>query len=66
METRIFAIALIINRRLGGNLAELLGKLALTIRARTKFAGRVRALTGEGRMQAAVLIALPSAALLKR
>lgn len=59
METRIFAIALIINRRLGGNLAELLSKLALTMRSRAKFSGRVRALTGEGRMQAVVLIALP-------
>jgi tight adherence protein B len=64
VETKIFAIALIINRRLGGNLADLLGKLALTMRSRVRFAGRVRALTGEGRMQAAVLIALPSAALL--
>lgn len=63
MEMHIFVVALIVNQRVGGNLAELLTKLASLIRMRVKMQGRVRALTGEGRMQAAVLLALPIVAL---
>jgi tight adherence protein B len=59
MELRIFAVALIINSRTGGNLAELLLKLATLIRKRLTLAGRIKALTGEGRMQALVLALLP-------
>ncbi len=59
MELRIFVIALIVQHRAGGNLAELLIKLARVMRKRITLKGRVRALTGEGRMQAWVLIALP-------
>lgn len=59
VEMQLFATALIINQRVGGNLAEVLNRLAETMRKRGKFHGRLRALTGEGRMQATVLIALP-------
>ncbi len=64
IETQIFVVALIVNRQTGGNLAELLDGLAGTMRKREKFKGRLRGLTGEGRMQAAVLIALPILAML--
>ncbi len=60
-ETQLFATALIINRQVGGNLAEVLAKLAVTMRRRNHFQARVKALTGEGRMQAVVLTALPVA-----
>ncbi len=63
MEVQIFAVALMVNRKVGGNLAELLTNLADMMRKRVKFRGRVRALTGEGRMQASVLTALPVFAL---
>ncbi|UUO07230.1 type II secretion system F family protein [Blastopirellula sp. J2-11] len=59
MELRIFAVALIVQQRAGGNLADLLKKLADLIRKRVKMRRRVKALTGEGRMQAVVLIAMP-------
>lgn len=59
MEMRIFAVALIVQQRAGGNLAELLKKLAELIRKRVRMKRRVRALTGEGRMQATVLIGMP-------
>lgn len=59
IETQIFAAALIINRQIGGNLAEVLARLAETMRKRAQFHARVHALTSEGRMQAAVLMALP-------
>ena len=59
MELRIFVVALIVQRRSGGNLADLLVKLGTLMRKRMAMRSRVRALTGEGRMQAAVLMALP-------
>lgn len=59
MELQIFVVAMIINSRSGGNLAELLAKLATLLRKRSTMQSRIRAMTGEGRLQAAVLIALP-------
>jgi tight adherence protein B len=64
MELQIFVVALLVQARSGGNLVELLDNLAATVRKRGKLADRVRALTGEGRMQARVLILLPVASLL--
>ena len=63
MELEIFVVALLVQARSGGDLAELLDNLALMVRKRLQLQKRVRALTGEARMQAAVLIALPIAAL---
>lgn len=63
MELQIFVVALLVQARFGGDLAELLTNLAAMIRKRFKLADRVRALTGEGRMQATVLMILPIAAL---
>jgi tight adherence protein B len=63
MELQIFVVALLVQARSGGNLVELLDNLALTVRKRIKLSDRVRALTGEGRMQARVLLVLPVAAL---
>jgi tight adherence protein B len=59
MELRIFVVAVIINSRTGGALSELLNKLAAMIRKRLTLQSRTRALTGEGRMQAWILAALP-------
>lgn len=60
MELRIFTIAMIVHKRAGGNLAELLQKLSGLVRKRVKMKRRVKSLTGEGRMQAVVLIAMPT------
>lgn len=51
--------AISIQREVGGNLAEVLDLVAGTIRERTGLRGQIKALTGEGRMSAAVLVALP-------
>lgn len=59
MELKILIVALLIQSRSGGNLAELLQNLATTVRKRLVLQQKVKALTGEGRMQAVVLIALP-------
>ncbi len=58
-DLKIFATSVIIQRETGGNLAELLGGLAETIRARYRFRGKLRALTAEGRMSALVLSCVP-------
>ena len=59
MEVRILAIALLVQARSGGNLNELLGNLSGMVRTRIKLQQKVKALTGEGRLQANVLIVLP-------
>ena len=62
VELQILAVVLLVQSRSGGNLVELLGELTDTVYKRLKFKQRVRALTSEGRMQAAVLIVLPTVA----
>lgn len=62
MELRILIVALLVQSRSGGNLAVLLRDLSALVQKRLNLEQRVRALTGEGRMQAAVLIVLPTAA----
>lgn len=59
LEIRIFAMALVIQQQTGGNLAELLDKLAGLVRERFRVKGKIRTLTAEGRLQALVLLALP-------
>jgi tight adherence protein B len=59
VEIKIFVLALLVQQQTGGNLAELLDKLATVIRERFRIRGKISALTAEGRMQAVVLLALP-------
>ena len=59
LELKIFVLAVTIHRTTGGNMSELLDKLAQVIRERYRIRGAVRALTAEGRMQAIVLLAIP-------
>ena len=54
-----FVVAVSIQRETGGNLAELLGGLAGTVRERMKLAGKVRALSSEERLSAVLMTALP-------
>ncbi len=58
-DLRFFAVSVIIQRETGGNLAEILDNLGRLIRERFKFQGRVRVLSGEGRLSAIVLVAIP-------
>jgi tight adherence protein B len=59
LEIRIFVVAVMVQQQTGGNLAELLDKLAALIRQRHRTRGQIKSLTAEGRMQAAVLLGLP-------
>ncbi len=58
-DLQIFAVSVAIQRETGGNLAEILGNIATTVRERFKFNGKLRALTAEARGSTVVLAALP-------
>lgn len=59
MDVRFFVTAVIIQRATGGDLAEILDKIGRLIRERFQILGQVQALTGEGRISGAVLLAMP-------
>jgi tight adherence protein B len=54
-----FVIAVLIQRESGGNVAELLDKIASIVRERLKLMGEIRTLSAEGRLSAQILVALP-------
>jgi tight adherence protein B len=58
-DLKFFVVSVIIQRETGGNLAEVLAKIAQLIRERFKLQGRVRVLAAEGKLSAFTLIALP-------
>jgi tight adherence protein B len=60
-ELRFFMLAVVLTREVGGNLSEVLGTLAATLRERTKLRQKVRALSAQGRASALMLIGLPVA-----
>ena len=51
--------ALLIQRQVGGNLAEVLDSISHTIRERVRIKGEIRSLTAEGRLSAIILLLLP-------
>ncbi len=60
-ELRLVVSCLLLQRKTGGNLVELLDNIAATVRARFVFDAKVRALTAEARLSASVLAILPFA-----
>ena len=60
-DLRFFTTAVMIQRETGGNLAEILDKIAYLIRERFKLRNQVKALTAEGRLSGVVLTMLPPA-----
>ncbi|HEX8985633.1 MAG TPA: type II secretion system F family protein [Bryobacteraceae bacterium] len=59
MDVHFFVSAVLLQKRTGGNLAELLDKLAHLIRERFKLRGRIRAISAHGRMTGSVLSLIP-------
>jgi len=58
-DLKIFALSVIVQKETGGNLVEIIEKIADTVRSRYKFQGKLRGLTAEGRMSSYILGALP-------
>lgn len=61
MDVHFFVSAVLLQKRTGGNLAELLDKLAYLIRERFKLRGRIRAISAHGRLTGTALTAIPIA-----
>jgi tight adherence protein B len=59
MEIKIFVLAVLVHRQAGGNLTGMLDSIAHVVRQRFKMRREIKSLTGEGRMQAVVLLSLP-------
>ena len=58
-DLKFFVTAIVIQRETGGNLVEILDKIAILIRERFKLVNHIMALTSEGRLSGLVLSALP-------
>jgi tight adherence protein B len=61
LDVRFFVAAVILQKRTGGNLGEILEKLAGLIRERFKLRGQIRTISAHGRMSSSVLTGIPSA-----
>ena len=59
IDTRIMVTAMLVQREVGGNLAEVLGNMAHVIRERFKIRRQLRVITAQGRLSGYVLAALP-------
>lgn len=59
-DVRFFVSAVLLHKRTGGNLAELLDKLGATMRERFKLRGHVKTLSAQGLMSGRVLSAIPA------
>jgi Flp pilus assembly protein TadB len=55
--------AVLIQRQVGGNLAEVLDSIATTIRERIRIKGEIKTLTAQGRMSGVIVSLLPIALL---
>ncbi|HMC94037.1 MAG TPA: type II secretion system F family protein [Polyangia bacterium] len=63
-DLKIFALSVIVQKETGGNLVEIIEKIADTVRARYRFQGKLAGLTAEGRMSSYIVGALPFVTLL--
>ena len=59
IDVQFFITALLVQKETGGNLAEILDNLAHVVRDRFRILGEVRVRTAQGRLTAAILIAVP-------
>lgn len=61
LDVHFFVSAVILQKRTGGNLAEILDKLAYVIRERFKLRGRIRAVSAHGKLTGLALTCIPIA-----
>lgn len=58
-DLKFFTVSVIVQKETGGNLADILENIARLIRERFTVMGKIRALSAEGKLTAAILTALP-------
>lgn len=61
LDVRFFTSSVLLQKQTGGNLSEILSRLAYVIRERFRLKGQVKAASAHGRMTAAILTILPIA-----
>ncbi|MBK5292477.1 MAG: type II secretion system F family protein [Acidobacteriia bacterium] len=59
LDVHFYVSAVLLQKRTGGNLAEILDKLAYVIRERFKLRGKIRAISAHGRMTGLALTLIP-------
>jgi tight adherence protein B len=59
LDLRLFVVAVLIQRQSGGNLAELLGKIAQTIRERFRILRQLKVHTAQAKLTGIILMCLP-------
>jgi tight adherence protein B len=59
VDMRILVTAIMVQREVGGNLAEILDNIAQTVRARFTLRRQLRVYTAQGRMSGYILAVLP-------
>jgi tight adherence protein B len=59
LDVRFFASSVMLQKQTGGNLSEILSRLAYVIRERFRLKGQVKAASAHGRLTAAILTILP-------
>lgn len=59
LDVHFFVSAVLLQKRTGGNLAEILDKLASVIRERFKLRGKIRAISAHGKMTGTALSMIP-------
>ncbi len=59
VDVRIFITAVLIQREVGGNLAEILDKISQTVRGRFTLKRQLKVFTAQGRISGYALVALP-------
>jgi tight adherence protein B len=64
LDVRFFVSAVLLQRETGGNLAEIMSKLAHIIRERFKLKGQVKAASAHGRITGSILTIMPVALML--
>jgi len=64
LDVRFFSSSVLLQKQTGGNLAEILSRLAYVIRERFRLKGQVKAASAHGRLTATILALLPVATML--
>jgi len=64
LDIRFFTSSVLLQKQTGGNLAEILSRLAYVIRERFRLKGQVKAASAHGRLTATILTLLPVATML--
>lgn len=59
IEVQLVIAAMKVSREIGGNLAEALERISVTLRRRLQMEGKIRSLTAQGKLQGIVMTGLP-------